>query len=266
MATATSSAVMADVNYQSDRSDGGIYSYGNPEIRRLNLVPLSTRLVDMRQTKPSLDAEGFMLARHEIDGDWTKREWLDTVYLESCFDLVRRETGASVVLPIYYPLVRSVIPAEGKADPARFLHIDQPREEFAAEVERLCGQFGETFDERAHRAKIYNVWKAISPPPQDQPLALCDRRAIDPVDHVLGRNVERNIASTTFLGIAPPREPLTLQYVPDLLVNESLLFVLADLDPAAPLGVAHTAISAPPGERALVPRQSVEMRVAALFD
>ena len=54
-------------------------------------------------------------------------------------------------------------------------------------------------------------------------------------------------------------------YVPDLSVDESLVFVGADLDPSHPLGCPHSAFVHPDPDRRAVPRTSIEVRVL-VFD
>jgi len=253
------------VNFSRNDKDAGYYSQWSPELVKLDLVPVRTRLVNMRTLSPppALDREGFTLASHATEGDWTNKTWLEGAYVDSCLDLVKRLTGAATTLNMYFPILRSARPVEGAIETAGFIHIDQDRAGYAAQGAALAREFGHEMK----RGAIFNVWKAISSPPQDQPLALADRRAFDPSLFVQGMNIEKGVsAGTPFYGIAEPSEQPTLYYVPDLTVSESLVFVAGDFDPAQPLGCAHTSVRLPGDDARLVPRASVEVRVLALFD
>ena len=34
----------------------------------------------LRSTPPSLEREGFVLADHRVEGDWSNPQWLESVY------------------------------------------------------------------------------------------------------------------------------------------------------------------------------------------
>ncbi len=145
------------------------------------------------------------------------------------------------------------------------MHIDQVRESYFRQVEAKAKGLGYTI----RRSAIINVWKAISPPPQDQPLAIARLDAVKAEDCVQGLNVEvgntaRRI-NVDFVGIAVPDEPLTLYYAPEMEVDQSLVFVGADFDWSHPQGCAHTAVAAPDSPD-LVIRQSVEQRVVVIYE
>ena len=70
------------------------------------------------------------------------------------------------------------------AKPARYPHADNT-DASALELANLFDAFVDDFDLGAYRRwAMYNVWRAITPPPQDFPLAVCDARSIDPGDEV----------------------------------------------------------------------------------
>lgn len=265
MMQATASAIDVTVNFSRNRDDAGIYSQWSPELVKLDLEPVRTRLVSMRQLSPApaLDREGFTLASHPVTGDWSDKAWLEGAYADSCLDLVKRLTGARAALNMYFPILRSTLPAEGAIETAGFIHIDQDRTGYAAQGAARARECGHEMN----RGAIYNVWKAISPPPQDQPLALADWRAFDPSQFVPGMNIEKGApAGTPFYGLAVPEEQPTLYYAPDMTPEESLVFVAGDFDPEHPLGCAHTSVRLPDNGSGMVPRASVEVRVLVLFD
>lgn len=253
----------ASVAFMRDRSDGGIFSARNPEITRMNLESFELDLIDMRDmpVKPAIDPEGFVLAHHAIDGDWSDRAWLDEVYVPSCLELVRQLTGAKIALNIYFPIERRSEPAEGASPPANFLHLDQTRAGYLGDLQATVERHGVELG----RAAVFNVWKAISPPPQAMPLALCDQRDVPPCNLVEGMTIEGTIYSP-HVGVAVPEKPYPIYYVPDMRIDESLVFLATNLDESAPLGVPHMAIYPPGGPEGLPVRRSIELRVLALFD
>ncbi|MFC3173920.1 CmcJ/NvfI family oxidoreductase [Novosphingobium bradum] len=266
MSNVVTPSIKATVNYQADRAGAGVYSTWTPELTSLKLKPVETRVVDMRALSPAptLQREGFALVDHAVTGDWADKAWLESAYVESCVELARRVTGAPIAFPMYFPVLRSSDPSKG-VDPAGFLHIDQPRDTYFPQVEAKAKELGHTIK----RAAIINVWKAITPPPQDRPLAIADIRAVKAEDHVRGLNVEQGgdnrRINVDFVGIAVPDEPLTLYYAPEMTIGQSLVFVGADFDWSHPEGCAHTAVAVPdaPG---LVARQSVEQRIVVIYE
>jgi hypothetical protein len=47
-----------------------------------------------------------------------------------------------------------------------------------------------------HETAVYNVWRVLSPPPQDMPLAVCDARTVAREDLVAARPTRRNGGGT----------------------------------------------------------------------
>ena len=124
-------------------------------------------LTDGRAAPPNLDAEGFAL----VDLS-TVAEAPD--YRDAVIALVKAQTGADAVV-ISAPGVkrfseRSPSAATGNNSmPARFAHVD------------ISDATAADFSARSapkpyRRAAHYNIWRVLSAPPQDVPLAVCDAR------------------------------------------------------------------------------------------
>lgn len=260
----SASEARASINFMRNRTDGGIFSASNPSITRMDFAPVDLELRNMRELDrmPSLEEEGFTLVNHELDGDWTDRTWLDAQFVPDCLQLVKRLTGAHVALNMYFPIQRSSQPSAGASPPANFLHIDQTREIYTPQAREKAAGHGY---ELGRKAAIYNVWKAVSPPPQAMPLAMCDQRAIPTSEHVVGMTIEGS-KHTPHVGMAVPDAPFPLYYVPDMQIDESLVFLAVNLVEGSNLGVPHVAIVPPGGNHGLPERRSVELRVLALFD
>ena len=106
--------------------------------------------------------------------------------------------------------------------------------------------------------------KSMTPPPQDLPLTLADRRSVPEDDQVLATSFGF-YGEARHVKLAHSHSATQWYYVPDLALDESIVFLSADFDPTQPLGCPHSAFS-PLGRTGLVPRASIEVRVLACFD
>jgi hypothetical protein len=176
--------------------------------------------------------------------------------------LVQKLTGARAVVPMFAPLQRRTDydKHEGSAPTAGFVHLDLPRDAYTAAATQTAEAFGVKFK----RGAVYNVWKAITPPPQSRPLAVCDRRSVSESDYVLGMTAEGEI-NVPHIVLAHSEKAPNWYYVPDIGLDESLVFVGGDLEPGHPLGCAHTAFLHPEPNNG-APRASIEVRVLACYE
>ena len=120
---------------------------------------------------------------------------------------------------------------------------------------------------RTRGMAMYNAWRAVSPPPQDIPLAVCDARSVRPEDEVtiravsLERSGEITHDTTGYRHNASHR----WYYYPDMTRDEVLVFKSHDTDPGRCGGVPHTAFADPSCPARVATRASVEVRALALF-
>ena len=229
--------VSAPINFAADRSDGGIWSNLD---RSLITQKLEAHDVEFRNARrlaspPSLEREGFEL-HHLPVGEfaWADPEWIASVYIPPHIELLRELTGAPHIAAFHggAVLIRdSGDPAKPAA--AEFVHFDQTRQSAVPFVEAAADA-----DIRARypRAKILNVWRVLTPPPQDMPLALCDQRTVDEGDGVVGRTVEPNFPGGVpyLTSVHNPRQQW--YYFPDVTPDDVIFFKNYDSDPDAPLG------------------------------
>ena len=263
MSTAVSHDVKAATfNFAADRNDGGRHDNHDATHAELKLTPKDFPVRDARALSPapSIAVEGFTLAEHHLDNpDWFNEEWIDKVYAPSCEELVKRLTGAKECIQFHRPLKRIANEDERGEHmvTAGFVHIDHPR----AVGEEIARMFVEGHGKSFKKAVIYNVWKTFTPPPQNRPLAVTDRRTVPEDAHVVGVTVEEG--SETPYVILAPNDEVEFYYYPDMTVDESLVFTGIDFDAENPLGCAHSAFSNPEGG---VSRSSVEARIVAIFE
>ncbi|HEY6131737.1 MAG TPA: CmcJ/NvfI family oxidoreductase [Halioglobus sp.] len=252
-------------------ADGGVgeWSNLNPQRTRQNLRTVDVEIRNGRNhpVQPTLENEGLMIAQHPVSGaDWTNNAWIESVYLPSCNELVKKLTGAKTCTSIFVPLQRRVDFDEhaGSIPAAQFVHLDNTHASARLWAEPLAQALGESLE----NAVIYNVWKSTTPPPQDFPLAIADLRSIPEENHAEGSVVEelgdRTIVSP-YIALLHS-ELQTYYYFPDVAPDESLVFVGLHLDPSRKMGCAHSAFRHPAPGAVSVPRRSIESRVLAFFD
>ncbi|RFU27339.1 hypothetical protein B7463_g8989, partial [Scytalidium lignicola] len=124
----------------------------------------------------TLENGGFALVQHYSKiADFQSREQLDKVYSTEIADLVRSLTGADDVVIYSPPVLRQTETQIGSTHQPRAadVHTDYSPAyaEYAAREHR-------PMDMAYSRYAFVNVWRALSPPPQDWPLAVVDARSV----------------------------------------------------------------------------------------
>jgi len=274
-ASTAAHTVQAVVNYTGPMSEMPRY-HANDHSRDVHVLdPHRVEILDARvgSDAPSLDREGVALCAHRSRvTDFLDSEELERVYVPEICALLRAATGALAVRVVSTPFVRfgERSPMIGKLNnsyPARFVHIDYSDARGKATAEQ---QFAATPDHPPQLGRFvhYNVWRVLTPPPQDIPLALCDARTIEPRDLVAARavfdlpGVPERTAESLVLRYSPAHRWL---YFRDMIPQEALIFVTNESDPARPHHVAHTAFDDPSCPADVVPRSSIEIRAVGYF-
>ena len=269
-------SVRALINYTGPMSEPPRYHAMDAS---RNVHVFDPRMVDICETRdradsPRLDREGFQLVRHTS----AVRDYLDTAELERVYfaeirELIRAVTGARAVAIAATPFVRfSERSAQSgrlkNSRPARFAHIDYGDERGRA----LAEQTFATLDDRNwqfRRFAHYNVWRVLTPPPQDIPLAVCDARSLQREDLIPAiavfdfAGVPERTAASYVLRFNPAHR---WHYFRDMTPDEALIFVTNEGDPLRPHHIAHTAFDDPTCAANAAPRSSIEIRAVAYFE
>lgn len=262
-------ALVATLNFARDRDDGGVWSNTDPARASPRTggrrVPIGD--ASALAEPPRLDREGFaLLDRPFPDARWDDAGWIDRVYVPACMAMVQAMTGADFVGLIHPGVLhRRADPARNDAvhvPPARFVHFDQSADSIAPYLARAAG---DDWRDRFSTVRAYNIWRCISPPPQNAPLALCDQRTFDRGDMVIGHLVEP--------GLDHPIEYVTAMHnpaqrwwcFPEVGAEQVIVFKGFDIDPARPMGCLHSAFDHPAPSPAAPARESIENRVLAFF-
>ena len=151
-------------------------------------------ITNARGLTTDVDGEGFVLVPHvshvadfgaiQVDPE------VDQQYIDEMTVLLIEVTGAAKVVFLgggkkrYGEPAVDELAALKNAKPARYPHADNT-DASAAELADLFDQFVDDVElARYPRWAMYNMWRAVTPPPQDFPLAVCDARSVAPGDEV----------------------------------------------------------------------------------
>jgi hypothetical protein len=241
-----------------------------------NLIARDRRTVRIEDARsrarpPSLAREGFALFPHKSAvSDFHDPQDLERIYEPEMERLVTEVSGADKVVicgPLVLRFSQSVPESSGLniLRPGHFVHIDVSDSTVAG--------FTETWRPRndgrpVRRFAYYNIWRALSPPPQDIPLALCDACTVsssDLIDADSILDIPGRPESSIVVVVVRHSPRHRWSYFPNLSRDEVLVFKSYDSDPREPHHVAHSAFrdpSCPPG---LAPRVSIEARAVAFW-
>jgi hypothetical protein len=241
-----------------------------------NVITRDRRIVRIEDARsrpqpPSLAEEGFTLFAHKSAvSDFHNPGELARIYEPEMERLVTGVSGADRVVicgPVVLRFGKTAPDLNGLhiLRPAHFVHIDMSDSIVAGFTERWRPRN----DARTvRRFAYYNIWRVLSPPPQDIPLALCDARSASSSDLVDADSIMDTPGepeSSIVVGVVRHNARHRWSYFSNLSRDEVLVFKSHDSDPQQPRQVPHSAFrdpSCPPG---VAPRASVEARVVAFW-
>ena len=240
-------------------------------------VPIRVRNARLLDPAPTLDSHGFELVRYdtEVKDCQSVRERLN-VYTSEAQRIIERLSGCreSRSLNVVFrggfndrspgePLGRTESEMGTVYNYARFAHTDVSP---FLEMQPLWNLFAN----KRHCA-IFNVWRNtdLSNPVEQMPLAVCDQKSIAPADMVaawtagllpdgnrmIGYNLSTNLFQSWY-------------FYPHMTHNEALVLRLYDTrEPVGTLrGIFHTAVHDPDATDGAERRESMDMRIGAVFE
>jgi|SRR5688572_19712128 len=238
----------------------------------LNVVPREVEIEDLRHRKvaPSLDAEGFCLVPHRSSvHDFRDRAEIERVHVEEIRQLLLSESGADHVAVTSVGVLRFAEKSKesgalNNSRPARFVHVDVSD----AAASNFYARSRPDNARTVRRSAQYNVWRVLTPPPQDVPLAVCDARSLAAEDFIFADALFDKDGAIAF-----SFEALLLRYNPmqrwahfsGMRTDEALVFKTHDTDPNAAHCVPHGAFDNPDCPADAPPRASIEMRGIAYW-
>jgi hypothetical protein len=283
------SGVWAEINYiHNPVADGETpLTFVTADEERSTMQTLPGRSVwirDVRGMDVSLDREGFVLVQHtsgvsNLDGIMDDPQ-MEQLYLGEMRTLLAEMTGASQVIMIpgaknrygereTEKLARLKEARAGHTTPARYPHGDVTDVSGPAQAEGIVSMvLGLNLGEYSRWA-LYNVWRSVTPPPQDFPLAVCDARTVVPSDEVTVVAITQvprlpddlHFDTTGYLYSSAHRWCYFRHMTPD----EVLIFKTHDTDPTRAHRVPHSAFTDPQCPPGIPTRASIEVRGLALF-
>lgn len=269
------SVVISTVNYLGEMDVRPVFYAQHRERDNLVLEPREIRIYDARSlhVQPSLETNGFMLVRHETSvSDFTAADDAEKTYRREIEELLLKLTGADRVV-VMNTVLRWSERAGDKSSfvnshPARFVHVDYSRQSFEEFAHMQLADAGEEESRLGRRFVAYNIWRVLTPPPQDVPLALCDASTTSPHDVTVGEAVidapnqpERRFGSSLYHANPDHR----WFWFSDMRPHEALVFKAMDSELDRVQGCPHSAFDNPDCPPGVPPRASAEIRAFAFY-
>jgi len=241
----------------------------------------STRIHNARLAPEPFEADvhGFCLAsRPTAITEWTPEQaGPGSVYAAEVCEIVRGLTGADLVIPMGGQHRTSGRTGATIQPPAGEAHVDfNPRSSHmvAERVYQSRMPDGPGYD----RFIAFSLWRPLSPPPQDWPLALCDYRSVDDSEGTPNTKVDVDVIPTgdALFADIPGEEDMVAAsiffhnpahrwwYFPDMTNDEVIFIKFFDSDQSHAWRALHTAFhdtSRPDANE----RHSMEFRGVAYF-
>jgi hypothetical protein len=226
--------------------------------------------------QPTLAREGFLLARLPTQvRDFSDHQQVINIYLPEIRELARRLTGSARVFMQQNWVLRgddrptatqrvgtlnavTTMPTHG------IIHADY-HESGTAEILAKGAMAADGVSDRPRGRLIgINTWRALSAPPQDRPLALCDRTTVSSEDLVeapiIAGPMRLNAVHSRYSG----RHRFC--WWSNMQPDELLVFVQYEEGLGSNSTVLHTAFSDPRCPAGAVQRQSIEARAYAFIE
>lgn len=205
--------------------------------------------------------------------DWSDKSQLEGIYTLETEHLIKKMTGADEVMA-FEPTLRRVATNTQWQLFGSEVHIDYTTLTAEALIDTILENKGlerSTFK----RFQCINVWRALSPPPQDYPLGICDARSVGPDE--CKPNYRIKVDALPDPRNLPPGEPNQtpaadmFEYRPyhrwwffsDMVPEEALVFKLYDSEESGER-CPHTAFedTLRVGTK---PRESIEIRTIVCY-
>ncbi len=242
-------------------------------------APYDVTIRNARLAGPfTLDEHGFTLAtHHSAVTDWGANYGPDSAYAAEVVEVAKRLCGADFAIPMSGQMRSSGLTGASVQPPAAEAHVD-----FTTKTAQMVA-------ERLYRAKrpdgagfsrfiCFSLWRPLSPPPQDMPLALCEGGSVRDDEGTRNTKVdvdaiptgdalfapiqgEEDMVAATIFRHSPDHK---WWYFPDMTADEVIFIKFHDSDHSRAWRAPHTAFhdtSRPDANE----RKSMEFRAVAYF-
>jgi hypothetical protein len=274
--------VTGTLNYFDPDLPRGRFDLVEPARNLMQFAAHDMPIRDLRDTRTTIDGEGFVLARHTsqvarapemLDTNLVAQDGLPPInqaYYDELLPLIERISGARTVIPQATGLtVRFSARSQRQswAGAAGFIHLDVTTSSVRRFLDFSLEAAGRPIAPYS-RFVLFQTWRAVSDPPQDNLLAMCDRRSVAAsdvawYDAIIG---DKGTALESIEARSCRYSPDHRWYYASAMGAEDVL-VFVGYDSADPDGVQpfHTGFDVP-GLVDAPPRASLEARFFAFYD
>ncbi len=218
----------------------------------------------------SLEKEGLIFRSHAVAdiSNFHDETEIESVYYPAVVDLVKKETGASRAIIFDHTYRSSLTPEEGGNEanmPVDDVHNDYTDNTGPLRA-REAGGSSAAQAIAANRFMIVNVWRPINGPIEQKPLAVCDVSTMV-VEDFVPADIKFPTGRTGEVLSVKHRPTHRWLYFSNMDTDEALVF--RTFDPrrsGADRYGAHAAFDDPNSPDKPRVRESLEVRVLALFD
>ncbi|KAK7047105.1 hypothetical protein VNI00_006770 [Paramarasmius palmivorus] len=254
------------VNYRIPRTDGGPQT-NYSSVKHI----LQIENVRGKEDTYSLDVNGFQFAKHASNHkEFNDDTEIEKEYYPESVELLKKLTGATKVV-LFDHTIRRRREGEDGLDPKRrapvsLVHVDQSTQAAHSRVRRHLPE--EEAEERLkHRFQIINLWRPISHPALDWPLALCDYGSVNPKEDLVLVDLvfPDRIGETYGVNYNPGHK---WKYLRGISTEEVVLIKCYDSieDGSVAVFTPHTAFEDPTTPEGTVFRESIELRALVFYD
>jgi hypothetical protein len=265
--------VEAEIRYLRDAQVRPRIDAENPAGTVISLRSHRVHFNDLRESAvpPSLDREGFTLVPHRSEVTEFGDPEQHARYRLELEQLIRVLTGASLAFVSPVLVLRSRehrqygdgVVADAVAD---VVHADRTDQSIELEVRRTLTHYGiDAMPEG--RLMAFNLWRALTPPPQDFPLAVCDLRSVRE-EHLVRADSIGNPANggeSVEFYLALFDSGHRWGWFSNLTRDEVLVFQQYDTAASGAPGCPHTAFRNPDCTLPVTTRLSIEGRAYVFF-
>lgn len=279
---ASPSGIEVPIFYMVDTGETPVFHQTDSPADRITMRgtreahPMTIRNARLLPNDFSLDVEGFAFAEHVTKvTDFYDDAQLTSVYVPELEKLIARLTGATEVV-VYDHTRRSSDGAHRKMhnwrDPVPLPHSDYTDRSAA---QRMRDVFSDDADDRLNRRfAIVNVWRSMTGPIEQWPVAVCDARSInDDLMHTIVRSAPHRAEPSFEYSRSSETRHASYDanhrwfHFPRMARNEALLFKNYDtLQDGTARYALHSAFEDPTSAPDAAPRESIESRAFMFFD
>ena len=279
---AAPAAIEVPIFYMIDTGETAVFQQTASAADRITIQgtrephPMSIRNARLLPNDFSLDVEGFAFAAQVTRvTDFYDDAQLTSVYEPELEALIARLAGAREVV-VYDHTRRSSDGATRQAhnwrDPVPLPHSDYTDRSAA---QRMRDVFGDGADARfARRFAIVNVWRSMTGPIEQWPIAVCDARTVnDALMHKIVRSAPHRAEPSFEYSRSSETRHASFDanhrwyYFPQMTRDEVLLFKNYDtLTDGTARYALHSAFEDPTSPADPAPRESIESRAFVFYD